>query len=44
MCQKVGKNVVYLERVKMGGLELGGSLERGTVRELTNNEIQLIYK
>ena len=44
MCQKVGKNVVYLERVKMGGLELDGSLERGTVRELTNNEIQLIYK
>ena len=44
MCQKVGKNVVYLERVKMGELELDGSLERGTVRELTNNEIQLIYK
>ena len=44
MCQKVGKNVVYLERVKMGGLELDGSLERGTVRELKGNEIQLIYK
>ena len=44
MCQKVGKNVVYLERVKMGGLELDGSLERGTVRELKDNEIQLIYK
>lgn len=44
MCQKVGKNVAYLERVKMGGLELDGSLERGTVRELKDNEIQLIYK
>lgn len=44
MCQKVGKNVVYLERVKMGGLELDGSLERGMVRELKDNEIQLIYK
>ena len=44
MCQKVGKNVVYLERVKMGGLELDGSLERGTVRELKDDEIQLIYK
>ena len=44
MCQKVGKNVVYLERVKMGGLELDGSLERGMFRELKDNEIQLIYK
>lgn len=44
MCASVGKNVVYLERVSMGGLELDRSLERGEVRELTEAEIGRIYK
>lgn len=44
MCAKVGKNVTYLERISMGALELDRSLERGEMRELTEDEMAMIFK
>lgn len=43
MCASVGKNVVYLERVSMGGLELDRGLKRGAVRELFEGEAEKIF-
>ena len=42
MCQKVGKEVVYLKRVKIGALALDDSLNPGEMRELTPAEYQLL--
>lgn len=42
MFQAVGKNVVYLQRISMGPLELDESLELGEYRELTEEEVQLL--
>ena len=42
MCQKVGKEVVYLKRVKIGALALDDSLKPGEMRELTPAEFQLL--
>lgn len=42
MFEAINKNVVYLKRVRMGNLELDESLQTGQVRELSENEIQLI--
>ncbi len=42
MFEAVGKSVVYLQRVKMGALELDEALELGEYRELTEDEIQLL--
>ena len=39
MCEKVGKNVVFLKRVAIGELKLDDSLECGKVRELTAGEL-----
>ncbi len=36
----VGKQVLYLKRVSMGGLMLDGSLSPGEYRELTEKELQ----
>ncbi len=38
-----GLSVIYLERVKIGGLELDGNLHRGEARELTNYEKTAIF-
>lgn len=42
MMQAVGNEVVYLKRVRMGGLILDESLAKGDFRELTPEEIQLL--
>ena len=42
MMAAVGKRVVYLKRVSMGPIELDSSLELGSYRELTNDEINLL--
>ena len=44
MFEAVGKNVLYLKRVQMGGLKLDESLELGEYRELTEEEIDLLEK
>lgn len=38
MCEKVGKTVVKLERLSIGGLHLDTSLESGQMREMSENE------
>lgn len=40
MCERVGKRVVYLKRVKIGSLPLDESLKMGEVRELTAEELK----
>lgn len=42
MFEAVGKKVVYLKRIQMGGLELDGSLKPGACRELTPEEVELL--
>ncbi|TQR18008.1 pseudouridine synthase [Psychrobacillus vulpis] len=42
MFEAVGKKVVYLKRLSMGSLKLDESLEEGTYRELTEEELDLI--
>ena len=42
MVQAVGKEVVYLKRIKMGGLELPEDLSLGTYRTLTKEELDLL--
>ena len=44
MCEKVGKNVVYLKRVSIGKLSLDESLEPGEVQELSEKERELIFE
>ena len=41
MCEKVGKNVLFLKRVAIGDLQLDETLECGKVRELTAEELAL---
>ena len=41
MCEKVGKNVVFLKRVAIGELKLDDSLEVGKIRELTAGELSI---
>lgn len=43
MCERVGKTVTYLKRVAIGGLKLDESLEKGEVRELTKEELDMLY-
>ncbi len=43
MCKRVGKEVLYLKRVSIGSLELDKDLEPGVVKELTEDEINLIF-
>lgn len=42
MFQAVGKKVVYLKRIAMGPLQLDPTLELGSYRELTEDEIALL--
>ena len=44
MLNAVGKNVTYLERVSFATLSLPDDLERGEVRELTDEEISELEK
>ena len=44
MCERGGKNVVYLKRVAIGNVGLDESLPLGGVRELTPQEIDILYK
>ena len=44
MCDRIGKPVEYLKRVKIGSLELDPTLELGEVRELTDDEMKLLFK
>ena len=41
MCEKVGKNVLFLKRVAIGDLKLDEALECGQVRELTADELAI---
>ncbi len=42
MCEQVGKNVLYLQRVAIGGLSLDEALPLGAMRELAADEIALL--
>lgn len=44
MCERVGKEVVFLKRVAIGGLKLDEDLETGEVRELTQEELDMLYE
>ena len=44
MCERVGKNVVYLKRVAIGNVGLDESLPLGGARELTPQELDTLYK
>ena len=39
MCERAGKNVVFLKRVAIGALTLDEGLACGSVRELTAEEL-----
>ena len=41
MFQAIGRKVVYLKRISMGGLSLG-QLPKGEYRKLTEEEVKLI--
>ena len=42
MCQRIGKEVLFLKRVKIGELALDETLQPGEMRELTSEEYQLL--
>lgn len=42
MCQRIGREVRYLKRVRIGRLELDDRLKPGEMRELTAEEFQLL--
>lgn len=42
MCERVGKSVVYLKRTAIGDLSLDETLEAGEMRELTDEELQIL--
>ncbi len=42
MCERVGKNVTYLKRVKIGDLMLDEELGIGEMRELSEEELKLL--
>jgi len=44
MCERVGKNVIYLKRTAIGALELDKNLALGEYRELTEEEMELLKK
>ena len=41
MCEKAGKNVLFLKRVAIGDLQLDASLPCSKVRELTAEELAI---
>ena len=42
MCQKIGKEVIYLKRVAIGALKLDADLKPGEMRELTAEEYRIL--
>ncbi len=42
MCERVGKRVVYLKRVAIGGLTLDETLKTGQIKELTKEDLEKI--
>lgn len=42
MFKAIGNEVIYLKRIKMGGLKLDDTLKKGEIRELTAEEIALL--
>lgn len=44
MFEAVGKKVTYLKRISFGGITLDEDLEEGEYRELTQEELDLLYK
>lgn len=44
MCEQVGKNVVFLKRISIGSLVLDDSLKPGDIRELSLEELELIFE
>ena len=42
MCERVGKNVIFLKRVSIGKLFLDDALKPGESRELTQKELELL--
>ncbi|MCH5185394.1 MAG: rRNA pseudouridine synthase [Oscillospiraceae bacterium] len=44
MFEKVGRKVVYLKRVKIGGLRLDDTLAPGEVRELSEAECEMFFR
>lgn len=42
MFEAVGKKVIYLQRIKFGGLELDQELEEGEYRELSEDELAIL--
>lgn len=42
MFQALGKEVIYLKRIKFGGISLDEDLEEGEYRELTEEELELL--
>ena len=44
ICNHLGKNVTFLERITFGNLSLDRSLERGMWRHLTREEVELLLK
>ncbi len=42
MCERVGKTVTYLKRVKIGDLSLDEKLAPGEIRELSEDEVRLL--
>lgn len=42
MCERVGKRVVYLKRVAIGGLTLDETLKIGQIKELTKEDLEKI--
>lgn len=43
MFEAVGKKVIYLKRIEMGPLKLDENLELGESRELTKEEVEILY-
>lgn len=44
MCERVGKSVTYLKRVSIGKLVLDETLSLGEMREMSKEELELIFK
>lgn len=44
MCERIGKNVVYLKRVSIGDLKLDEALKIGEIRELTEDELKMLRR
>ena len=43
MCERVGKTVTYLKRVRIGALALDETLGLGEIKELTEEDIKKAF-